>query len=99
MNPAGKAATATEPTTTAMNEEGDSVGPARQGPTLDLIGTIDVGDRRSSKLACTAARRGKEQPGMEESEKRWVVLMRTVCSRGEGSQRARGCGAETHAHG
>ena len=49
MDPAGKAAAATEPTMAAMKGEGDGAGPAEQGPAPDLAGRVDVGDGRSSK--------------------------------------------------
>jgi hypothetical protein len=49
VNPAGKAATATDPTK-AMKGVGGGAGPARQGPVLDLARDDDsIGDGRSSK--------------------------------------------------
>jgi hypothetical protein len=54
VDPAGKAAFATEPTMAAMKGEGDGAGPAEQGPTPDLArGVGSTSDGRSSKGGAT----------------------------------------------
>ena len=49
MDPAGKAATAMEPTMATMKGEGDGASLTGQGPVPDLAGLVDVGDGRGVK--------------------------------------------------
>jgi hypothetical protein len=59
VDPAGKAATATEPTMAAMNGEGNGAGPAEQGPAPDLARGVDgtvTGEVRRVELQGAAGR-------------------------------------------
>jgi hypothetical protein len=63
VDPAGKAAAATEPTMAAMKGEGDGVSPVEQGPAPDLAGRVDVGDGEARRSHVGAAGRRRGQGG------------------------------------
>jgi hypothetical protein len=71
VDPAGKAAAATEPTMAAMKGEGGGAGPAEQGPAPDLArGVGSTSDGRSSKGGAAGHQRRQLGDGQREDERR-----------------------------
>jgi hypothetical protein len=94
VDPAGKAAAATEPTIAAMKGEGDETSPAEQGPTPDLARRVDICDGRSSKeprgrcwAAAWAGRRGPTLREAAEAGEKPVGQPRSIRV-GEGEEEA-----------